>query len=290
MRTIQILKVLLMAPIAASVYAAPPADLSQQLRAAYPETTLDANGLKVIKPGSTLVVQIDGVMGNPAKAGPFANTFAEGQIVRTESKAEKIAGFGGIGVPKRHQERPLANGAKVYLLGTEFAPDTIAFTVQTCGDCDPKVVDPGNQPYRAKVTFKFVHGALAATDMKHVQQTIEQVFKFADAGAAADAGGNGAAPPPAQQAPPAASARQSPPPPPPPPVQEQQQFAPIAAPPPPPVEQKPRVIKLGMTIQQVKDAFGEPASVVDLGSKQIYMYQGKKVTFVNGKVTDVDVL
>ena len=49
-------------------------------------------------------------------------------------------------------------------------------------------------------------------------------------------------------------------------------------------------MKLGMTIQEVKDAFGEPASIVDLGSKVIYMYKDKKVTFVNGKVSDVDVL
>jgi hypothetical protein len=54
--------------------------------------------------------------------------------------------------------------------------------------------------------------------------------------------------------------------------------------------QAPRVLKLGMTMQQVKDGFGEPADIVDLGSKVIYVYKDKKVTFMNGKVTDVDVL
>jgi hypothetical protein len=285
MRTIKVLAVSMMASIASSIYAAPQADnLAQQLRAAYPETVMDANGLKVTKPGSTLVVQVDGLMANPTKAGAFGNTFAEGQFVHTESKAEKIGRF-GIAIPqKKPVERPVAVGAKVYLLSTEFAPDNIAFTVQTCGDCDPKAVDPGFQPYRAKVTFKFVHGAPAATDLKHVQQTIEQVFKFPDSAAApTDAAPQG--PPPA----PAPAPAQAPPPPP--PAQEQpQQFAPIAPPAPPPPEQKPRVIKLGMTIQEVKDAFGEPASVVDLGSKVIYMYKDKKVTFVDGKVSDVDVL
>ena len=51
---------------------------------------MDANGLKVTKPGATLVVQIDGLQANPVKAGAFANTFAEGQFVRTESRSEKM--------------------------------------------------------------------------------------------------------------------------------------------------------------------------------------------------------
>jgi hypothetical protein len=281
MRIIDVLAVSMMASAASSVYAAPQADnLVQQLRSAYPETVMDANGLTVTKPGATLVVQIEGLQANPAKSGAFANTFAEGQFVKTESKSEKLGRF-GIAVPqKKPVERPVAVGAKMYLLATEFAADTIAFTVQTCGDCDPKAVDPGFQPYRAKVTFKFVHGALAATDLKHVQQTIDHVFKLPDSAAAADTA--------AQAPPPAAAPAQTPPPPPPPPAQEQ--FAPIAAPAPPPADQKPRVIKLGMTVQEVKDAFGEPASIVDLGSKVIYMYKDKKVTFVDGKVSDVDVM
>ncbi|HTX36561.1 MAG TPA: hypothetical protein VME43_16140 [Bryobacteraceae bacterium] len=274
MRRIKVVAVSLMAALAFSVHAAPQADnLAQQLRAVYPETEMDANGLKVVKPGAVLVVQADGLQANPMKSGPFANTFAEGQFVRTESRSEKAARF-GLAIPQRRQvERPVAVGAKVYLLNTEFNPDSIVFVVQTCGDCDPKAVDPGFQPYRAKVTFKFVRGALADTDAKHVRQTIEQVFKFPE----------GAAPAAEPQAPPPPA--QAPPPP-------QQQFAPIAppAPPPPPsADQAPRVLKLGMTMQQVKDGFGEPASIVDLGSKVIYVYKDKKVTFVNGKVSDVDV-
>jgi hypothetical protein len=272
----------MMASFALSVYAAPQADLTQQVRASYPETVMDASGLKVLKPGSTLVIQMEGVMANPTKLGPFANTFAEGQFIHTESKTEKAARF-GIAIPqKKHDERPVAKDAKVYLLGTEFAPDTISFTVQTCGDCDPKAVDPGYQSYRAKVTFKFVHGALAVTDLKHVQQNIEQVFKFADAGAPADS----AQAQPAAAAPAPATGQASPPPPPP-PAQDAQQFAPIAPPAAPPVT---RTLKLGMTIQEVKDAFGEPANIVDLGAKVIYMYKDKKVTFVDGKVSDVDLL
>jgi hypothetical protein len=45
-----------------------------------------------------------------------------------------------------------------------------------------------------------------------------------------------------------------------------------------------------MTIQEVKDSFGEPVKMIDLDSKVIYMYKDLKVTFVNGKVSDVDAM
>ena len=283
--------------IASALYAAPQADkLGQQLRSTYQETIMDPNGMKVTKPGSTLVVQLDGLMANPRKNNlpPFENTFEDGQLAVTQGRAEKAAGRFGLAIPKRHNEKPVANGAKVYLLNVEFAPaaDSVALTVQTCGDCDPKVVDPMNEPYRAKVTFKFVHGALAATDLKHVQQAIDQVFKFpdADTGATGAAGaGDSQAAPPAQAQQPAQAPPQpveAPPAQPPQDAAPQQNFAPIAAPAAPPAP--PKQIKLGMTIQEVKDGFGEPDSIVDLGSKVIYKYKDLKVTFVNGKVSDVE--
>jgi hypothetical protein len=47
---------------------------------------------------------------------------------------------------------------------------------------------------------------------------------------------------------------------------------------------------LGMTIDEVKSSYGEPANVVDLGGKVIYVYKDLKITFKDGKVSDVDVL
>ena len=35
------------------------------------------------------------------------------------------------------------------------------------------------------------------------------------------------------------------------------------------------------------DRYGQPEKTVNLGSKQIYVYKDLKVTFVNGKVSDV---
>jgi hypothetical protein len=68
-----------------------------------------------------------------------------------------------------------------------------------------------------------------------------------------------------------------------------QPVAPIA-PPPPPADAPPaapRTLALGQTKEQVIAAFGQPSKIVKLGTKEIYYYPDMKITFVNGKVTDV---
>jgi hypothetical protein len=46
-------------------------------------------------------------------------------------------------------------------------------------------------------------------------------------------------------------------------------------------------ISLGQTIAEVEAALGSPQQIVDLGSKKIYVYKDFKVTFIDGKLTDV---
>jgi outer membrane protein assembly factor BamE (lipoprotein component of BamABCDE complex) len=47
-------------------------------------------------------------------------------------------------------------------------------------------------------------------------------------------------------------------------------------------------VALGQTKDQVVATFGQPQRVATVGTKEIYYYPGMKVTFVNGKVADVD--
>ena len=61
--------------------------------------------------------------------------------------------------------------------------------------------------------------------------------------------------------------------------------APIASPPPPPAA--PATIALGQTVDQVTAGLGQPTSVIDLGTKKIYVYKDMKITFKAGKVSDV---
>ncbi|HTW67758.1 MAG TPA: hypothetical protein VME17_24250 [Bryobacteraceae bacterium] len=58
--------------------------------------------------------------------------------------------------------------------------------------------------------------------------------------------------------------------------------APIPAPQAPPVN-----IDTGQSIDQVTTALGQPKSIVNLGAKKIYVYPDMKITFKDGKVSDV---
>jgi len=49
----------------------------------------------------------------------------------------------------------------------------------------------------------------------------------------------------------------------------------------------PKTIAVGQSISDVTGSLGQPKSVVDLGAKKIYVYPDLKVTFKDGKVSDV---
>jgi hypothetical protein len=63
---------------------------------------------------------------------------------------------------------------------------------------------------------------------------------------------------------------------------------PEIAPPPPPVDAPPPTIALGQTKSQVIAAFGQPVRMAKPGVKEIYYYKDMKVTFTNGKVSNVE--
>lgn len=47
-------------------------------------------------------------------------------------------------------------------------------------------------------------------------------------------------------------------------------------------------IKPGQTTGEVTAALGQPTSVSDIGAKKIFTYPGIKITFVDGKVVNVE--
>ncbi|MGP8187547.1 MAG: hypothetical protein ACLQKY_15915 [Terracidiphilus sp.] len=66
---------------------------------------------------------------------------------------------------------------------------------------------------------------------------------------------------------------------------------PDIAPPPPPTDAPPPApptIALGQTMDQVTTGFGQPLKVAKVGAKVIFYYKDMKVTFTNGKVSDVE--
>jgi hypothetical protein len=63
---------------------------------------------------------------------------------------------------------------------------------------------------------------------------------------------------------------------------------PDIAPPPPPADAPPPTIALGQTMDQVTAGFGQPLRVAKVGVKTIFYYKDMKVTFTNGKVSNVE--
>jgi hypothetical protein len=48
----------------------------------------------------------------------------------------------------------------------------------------------------------------------------------------------------------------------------------------------PATISAGQTVEQVIATLGTPQSILDLGSKKIYVYKDMKITFIDGRVSD----
>jgi len=63
---------------------------------------------------------------------------------------------------------------------------------------------------------------------------------------------------------------------------------PDIAPPPPPADTPPPTISIGQTVDQVITGFGPPLRIARLGVKEIFYYKDMKVTFMEGKVSDVE--
>ena len=126
--------------------------------------------------------------------------------------------------------------------------------------------------YRALVTYPYPGGTIPAPNV--MVAMIKESIKAepVDGKGGDDQAAQAAAPAPAPApAPPPAKMADIPPPPPP-------------ADTPPPA---PKSISLGQTKDQVTANFGPPTKVVNLPNKEIDYYPDMKVTFVKGKVTDV---
>jgi len=133
----------------------------------------------------------------------------------------------------------------------------------TCNKTDPPTYN------KAQVVFQFPKGSLANANAGSVEDTIGQVLAVTDEsqdqaqggqdqgqqdqGQQGAQGGGGQAGGGQQEQPPA----------------------------------EPAEIKLGMTMGEVESALGKPDRKANLGTKQIYYYKDMKVTFKDGKVSDV---
>jgi hypothetical protein len=260
-----------------SLYAAPQdSALEKDLQSHFAPTKFEKS--RVVKAGAVLVVQKEGIgaispnggMGMGRLGGSdlaFPNSYKSGTI-RHDGKAVFLTNAGAI--------RDLSPNERVYVLKIEVKDASILLGVQSCGTCDPNLPDPEHVPARANVTFQLGKPYLSAATPAQVEEIIGHVFApgSADAPVSNQSAPMAPIPPPAQSQP-AAPMAPIPPPPPPPDATP----APAAA---------PAEVKIGQTTDQVKAALGAPLQIFNLGPKVVYKYKSLKVTFVNGKVSDVE--
>ena len=248
-----------------SLASAQAVSLQEQLAAQYKLVKMgsDTGGLSVVEAGTLLAIQKGGILGVPYSDQGVLSTKYEGGTVHSPNALLTGARGGLMGRFGKQQTTHLfAVGDKVYPTKIEVnvASDKVSMGIVACDTCNK--TDPPTYN-KAQVVFQFPKGTLANANAGQVEDVIGQLLSISsdDAQQGGGQGGND------QQGGDQGAAQ----------GQAQQQA--------PPTE--PQQIEKDQTPDQVKAALGQPDKIVTIGSKQIYVYKDLKVTFINGKVSDV---
>src|ERR1700674_1043167 len=256
----------------------PAVSLDDQLKAQYTLVKMgsDSGGDAIVAEGTVLVIKKGGILSVPYGDRPVATKYQDG-TVRSLS-ASTIGARGSLmgRVGKQQTPRLFQVGERVYpfKIAVNLPKDQVTIGIIACDSCNN--VSPATF-YKADVVFQFPKGALATTSLSQVEDTIAELLNIDDSPgdqgvgqggnvSGADNGNANANSNEQQVANPGGGVGQA-----------QQQ-----APPP-----EPQQIEKGQTPDQVRAVLGQPDKVVNFGSKQIFIYKDLKVTFLNGKVSDV---
>ncbi len=253
--------------------------IETKLAAEYKLTQPTADQTDIVTAGAILVLKKGNlVMGPASQTTIYQSTYKDGKVSpnfagKLNNGLTRLGRIPGASAPQSPNTRTFVPGEKMWVTKIESKDDGVVFDLFTDAYADVR--------YRAALKFAFdKHGMMPSADA--MLALVGEVFKVqpADDATGGDQQQQQAA------APPARGQKQAAPPPPavdavPPPI----------APPPPPVDAPaapPKELKMGQTKDEVVANFGQPEKVVKLGAKEIYYYKDLgKVTFVNGKVTDV---
>jgi hypothetical protein len=238
--------------------------LQEQLAAQYKLVKMgsDTSGYSVVEKGTLLAIQKGGILAVPyGDQNVLSNRYENGSIHAPSglSMMGRKSIMGKFG--KEQTTHLFAVGDKVYpmKIDVNVAKDTVTLEVVACDTCNK--TDPPTYN-KANVVFQFPKGSMANASAGGVEDMIGQVLSVssddqqqqsADQGGQQGGGGQDQG-------------------------QQQQADQPQA---------QPQSIEKGMTPDQVEAAMGQPDKKVNLGTKQIYVYKDLKVTFINGKVSDV---
>lgn len=246
-----------------------PVSLQEQLTAQYKLVKMgsDTSGYSVVEAGTLLAVQKGGILGVPYSDQSILATKYENGTMHSPSGIAVLGRKSIMGRFGKEQTTHLfAVGDKVYptKIDVNVAKDAVTLSIVACDTCNK--TDPPTYN-KAQVVFQFPKGSLAAASAGQIEDTIGQVFSISTNDAQQGQGGQ-------QQGGDQGGQQQG----------DQQQAAQPAQEQP---QAEPQTIEKGQTPDQVTAAMGKPDKIVNLGSKQIYVYKDLKVTFLNGKVSDV---
>jgi hypothetical protein len=257
-----------------SLASAQAVSLQEQLAAQYKLVKMgsDTSGVSVVEAGTLLAIQKGGILGVPYSDKTVLATKYEGGTVHTPSGLmvqgrKALFGHFSQTASEGQTTHLFAKGDKVYPTKIDVNPakDNVTLSIVACDTCNK--TDPPTYN-KAQVVFQFPAGTLANASAGQVEDVIGQLLSISsdDAQQGGDQGG-GQQGGNDQQGGDQGAAQ----------GQEQQQ-APAA---------EPAQIEKGQTPDQVKAALGNPDKIINLGTKLIYVYKDIKVTFLNGKVSDV---
>ncbi|MGO8985908.1 MAG: hypothetical protein ACLPHI_08590 [Terriglobales bacterium] len=242
--------------------------LEDQLKAQYTLVKMgeDSSGAAVVEQGTVLVVKKGGILGVPYSDQSILSTkYQDGTVHSPNALVSKGIGSLMSHVGKTQTTQFFQVNNKVYAskIAVNLPKDQVVISIVDCDSCNN--VDPKTF-YKADVVFQFAKGSLASANPSQIEDSISGLLAIDDS-ASSDQGNNngqqggndqgnnqgGGGGGQAQQAPPP----------------------------------EPAQIEKGQTPDQVKAAIGTPDKIINLGAKQIFVYKDIKVTFVNGKVSDV---
>ena len=243
--------------------------LAEQLAAQYKVAKMgsDTGGYSVVEEGTLLAIQKGGILAVPYSdktilTSKYENGTVHGPNAAMTEARKKIFGHFSQTQNEGQTTHLMAKNDKVYpmKIDVNVDKDTVSMQIVACDKCNNTDPPTAN---KAQVVFQFPKGSLAKASAGDVEDTIGQLLAISE-----DTGDQGNQ----QQGQDQGDQQQG---------QGQQQAQAQQQ------QAEPQTIQLGMTTDQVQNAMGKPEKIVNLGPKQIYVYKDLKVTFLGGKVADV---
>lgn len=253
--------------------------LQEQLVAQYKLVKMgsDTSGYSVVEPGTLLAIQKGGILGVPYSDKTVLTTKYENGTVHSPNAAmaearKKLFGHFSQTASEGQTTHLFQKGDKVYVtkVSVNVDKDSVELGIVACDTCNK--TDPPTYN-KAQVQFEFPKGSLAKAGAGDVEDTIGQLLAISDDSQQSDQNAQQQGGQDQQQGGQQQTADQGQQ------AGDQQQPAQQQA--------EPQTIEKGQSPDQVVAAVGKPDKIVNLGAKQLYIYKDMKITFVNGKVTDV---